>query len=93
MIISKDIGHRNLIVIRFNPDEYTKNKEKHLSCWFLNKDGYHTIKKTYEKEWKKRLKELSDTVEFWLKPENISDKMIHIINLFFDEENQECEVV
>jgi hypothetical protein len=88
MMISKDIGHRNLIVIRFNPDGYTKNKEKHLSCWSVNKNGYHTIKKTYEKEWKKRLKELSDTIEFFFKPENSSDKMIDIIHLFFDEESE-----
>jgi hypothetical protein len=93
MIISKDLDHRNLIVIRFNPDGYIKNKEKHLSCWTVNKDGLHNIKKTYEKEWKKRLKQLCDTIEFWLKPENVSDKMIHVINLFFDEESQECEVI
>lgn len=85
MTISKDIHHRNLILIRFNPDGYTKNNIKYPTCWTVNKDGLHTIKKTYKNEWKNRLKELSDCIEHWINPKNVSDKMIHIINLFFDE--------
>lgn len=85
MMISKDIQHRNLILIRFNPDSYTSNNVKHLSCWNINKDGLCTLKKSYENEWKLRLKKLEETINYWINPENISDKMIHVIHLFFDE--------
>jgi hypothetical protein len=86
MTISQDIQHRNLILIRFNPDGYTiDNSKKVESCWTNSNKGICTIKKTYEKQWEKRLLLLENTVNYWLNPENISDKMIHIINLYFDE--------
>jgi hypothetical protein len=109
MMISKDINHRNLILIRFNPDGYTMNlsidKELHsstnlkentkidtihnikkLSCWNINKEnGLCTIKKTYQKEWDLRLQKLEETIKYWINPNNISDKLINIIHLFFDE--------
>ena len=38
MEISRDIGHRPLIFIRFNPDQYIDNKNNKItSCWKLNK--------------------------------------------------------
>ena len=58
MMISQDIQHRNLILIRFNPDGYEKNGIKKVSCWNKNKDGLCSLKKTYMKEWNERLKEL-----------------------------------
>ena len=94
MLISKDIQHRNLILIRFNPDGYTINNEKHLSCWNINKEtGLCTIKKTYEKAWLSRLKKLEETIKYWTNPENISEKMIHVIHLFFDESIKEKDVL
>ena len=86
MMISKDINHRNLILIRFNPDSYTENGIKKLSCWNINKEtGQSTIKKSHEKEWIKRLKKIEETINYWINPEINIDKMIHIVHLFFDE--------
>ena len=94
MLISKDIQHRNLILIRFNPDGYTINNEKHLSCWNINKEtGLCTIKKTYQKEWNTRLKKLDETINYWINPENISTKMIYVMHLFFDENNKEKDIL
>lgn len=85
MIISQDIQHRNLILIRFNPDSYTKNGKVNQSCWTKNNNGTCTIKKPYEKIWDKRLKILEDTIKYWTNSTNISDKMINVIHLFYDE--------
>ena len=88
-MISKDIDHRNLVLIRFNPDSYIENNIKKLSCWNINKEtGLSTIKKSYEKEWNLRLKKLEDTINYWIDPKINIDKMINIIHLFFDENNE-----
>jgi hypothetical protein len=88
MMISKDIDHRNLILIRFNPDSYIENGNKKLSCWNINKEtGISTIKKSYEKEWILRLKKLEETINYWINSESKIDKMITIEHLFFDEIN------
>lgn len=90
MMISQDIQHRNLVLIRFNPDSYIENGKIHQSCWTKNNNGTCTIKKPYEKIWEKRLKSLEDTIKYWTDPNNISDKMINIIHLFYDKkENKE----
>jgi hypothetical protein len=76
MEIARDLNFRNLIMIRFNPDNYiNNNKEKIKSCW---KDG--KILKT--SDWNNRLAVLKETIEYWLI--NESDKLITIINLFYD---------
>jgi hypothetical protein len=33
MEISRDLGHRNIVFIRFNPDDYMIGNEKITSCW------------------------------------------------------------
>ena len=43
MELSQDVGHRPIIFIRFNPDQYFDiNNKKIASCW-----SYSKIKKTY----------------------------------------------
>jgi hypothetical protein len=40
MEISQDVGHRPLVFIRFNPDDYKKKDGKNvLSCWKILKTG------------------------------------------------------
>jgi hypothetical protein len=39
MELSQDVGHRPIIFIRFNPDEYTNKENKITSCWGVNKNG------------------------------------------------------
>ena len=60
MEISKDINHRPLIFIRFNPDKYMNGEIKIASCWSLNKQGICTISK--KKEWNERLNNLETQI-------------------------------
>ena len=85
MEISKDVGHRPIIFIRFNPDNYEKNGNKIKSCWQINKLGIYCINKTKINEWNERLKFLEETIRYWLNPINKTDKLIEVINLYYDE--------
>lgn len=83
MEISRDLGHRPVIFIRFNPDSYMKNNKKVGSCWSTNKNGICTISKSKQKEWDSRLNSLSDQILYW--SNNEIGKMVETIELFFDE--------
>jgi len=82
MEISRDVGHRKIIFIRFNPDDYV-NQEDILvkSCWRLNKLGVMQISKTKQKEWEERIEELKHQIQYWI--DNPTEKMIEIIELFY----------
>ncbi len=82
MEISKDLNHRNIVFIRFNPDKYYDEKNETIdSCWKINKKGLLQIKDTYK--WNERLENLSEKINYWIN--NHNDKMITIENLFFDK--------
>jgi hypothetical protein len=84
MEISQDVGHRNIIFIRFNPDGYIDRHGKNVtSCWGQNGKGVCAVKKSKENEWAMRMKTLVDTIQYWC--ENKSDKLIEVVQLFFDE--------
>jgi hypothetical protein len=85
MEISNDVGHRPIIFIRFNPDDYEKDGNKIKSCWKINKLGIYCIKKSKMNEWNERLKRLEEAIRYWLHPINKTDKFIEIINLYYDE--------
>jgi hypothetical protein len=36
MQLSQDLGHRPIVFIRFNPDDYEKDGTSVTSCWFVN---------------------------------------------------------
>lgn len=84
MELSQDLGHRPIIFIRFNPDDYIKNDKNITSCWGINKNGICSIKKTKQKEWDERLNVLEDNINYWLNPENKTNKTIEIIQLFYN---------
>jgi len=84
MELSQDLGHRPIIFIRFNPDDYITEEAKITSCWGLNKTGICVIKKSKQSEWKHRLTVLKETIENWLNPEHVTDKTIETIHLFYD---------
>ena len=84
MLLSQDIGHRPMVFIRFNPDDYLSNNKKVTSCWCINNLGVSTIKKTKLKEWNERLEALHSQIAYWVHPENITEKMIEIVQLFYD---------
>jgi hypothetical protein len=85
MELSKDLQHRPIIFIRFNPDDYKKNNQNITSCWGIDGNGICSIKKTKLKEWKERLDALCLQIDYWLNPQNITDKTIETIQLFYDE--------
>jgi hypothetical protein len=86
MEISKDLNHRPIIFIRFNPDDYIDlNGNKINSCWYINNKGLCVIKKSHNNLWNTRLEKLKDTILFWINDENKIDKSINIVNLFFDK--------
>lgn len=78
MEISQDVGHRPIVFIRFNPDEYDDVK----SCFTIGKDGICKISKRMEKEWEKRLNVLTDRIQYYI--DHKIDKIIEVIHLFYD---------
>ena len=83
MEISQDLGHPNVVFIRFNPDSYNNNNNKKInSCWTISSSGLSIIKKNYKKKWKERLDTLKKEVTYWI--ENIPDKHINIKYLYYD---------
>jgi hypothetical protein len=84
MQLSQDVGHRPIVFIRFNPDEYMKNETNVTSCWGQNKKGICVIKPSKKHEWTQRLRELEEQIAYWTKPENITNKTVEIIQLFYD---------
>jgi hypothetical protein len=86
MEISKDVDHRPIIFIRFNPDTYiNKDNEIVKSCWKVNNLGICCINKKKETEWNKRLESLKSTIEYWCNDKNKTDKTLEIIHLYYDE--------
>jgi len=84
MEISKDVGHRNIVFIRFNPDDYIdKEGNRVLKCWTNNKQGIVSVNKNDSKRWNDRLKVLALQVQYWM--DNKTDKMLECIQLFYDE--------
>lgn len=85
MELSKDIHHRPIIFIRFNPDQYVTKDKTITSCWGINKLGVCGIKKTKTKEWFNRLEALRNQIEYWCESDNVTDKTVEVISLFYDE--------
>jgi hypothetical protein len=84
MEISQDLGHRPIVLIRFNPDSYKDGDKKITSCWSNNsKSGLNTIKQCKKQEWSNRLLELKNNVDFWLN--NKTNKTIELVELFFNK--------
>jgi hypothetical protein len=84
MQLSQDLGHRPIIFIRFNPDEYEHHGTTITSCWGLNKKGMCVVRKSKKEEWEQRLKVLEEHINYWTIPENKTNKTIETIQLFYD---------
>jgi hypothetical protein len=85
MEISQDNGHRPIIFIRFNPDSYNINQNKIQSCWKLSKTGFLLLDKSKQVEWENRLNILKENIKYWCNPENVTNKTIEIIQLYYDQ--------
>jgi hypothetical protein len=84
MELSQDLGHRPIVFIRFNPDDYTQNGTNITSCWGADKKGICAIKKSKKDEWAQRLNVLEEHINYWINPTNTTNKTIEIIQLFYD---------
>ena len=84
MELSQDVGHRPIVFIRFNPDDYDNNGIKVTSCWGNNKKGICVVKKTKKDEWVQRLNTLEEHIKYWINPNNKTNKTIETIQLFYD---------
>ena len=84
MELSQDLGHRPIVFIRFNPDDYLNKGNTITSCWSNNKNGICTIKKSKQDEWTQRLNSLTSQLDYWIDPVNKTDKTIETVQLFYD---------
>jgi hypothetical protein len=86
MELSQDIGHRHLIFIRFNPDDYHDYSGHNItSCWTTtSKTGIIKIKNDKIDDWNNRLNSLKSQIEYWSNEINKTDKTIEIIQLYYD---------
>ena len=83
MELSRDIGHRPIIFIRFNPDKYIdKNNKSIPSCFSITKTT-GALKITNTNKWNTRLNSLKNQIDYWNK--NETNKTIEIIQLYYDE--------
>ena len=75
--------NRPIIIIRFNPDDYTENGRKIKSC-FKNdeKTGFKVIPKNQQQNWDNRLAKLKQTIINEIS--NYTDEPVKIIKLFYD---------
>ena len=85
MELSQDLGHRPIVFIRFNPDDYNKGEKNISSCWGHDGKGICVIKKSKQNEWTQRLTALAEQIKYWINPANRTNKTIEIIQLFYDE--------
>jgi hypothetical protein len=85
MQLSKDIGERPMVIIRFNPDEYfcLATQEKINSCWTRNTHGLIHVDHNYQKQWNQRLERLREQVEYWTQEANVTNKTVEEVHLFY----------
>ena len=84
MELSQDLGHRPIVFIRFNPDDYEKNGATITSCWGQDKKGLCVVKKSKKNEWIQRLNVLEEQINYWINQANKTNKIIETIQLFYD---------
>ena len=86
MELSQDVGHRPIVFIRFNPDDYiSKEGQKVKSCWSTNGNGINIVSQKCKNEWETRLENLKKQIEYWTTPENKTDKTVEVVQLYYDE--------
>jgi hypothetical protein len=84
MELSQDVGHRPIVFIRFNPDDYITKDGKVTSCWGIDRRGICIVKKTKLREWDERLETLGSQIEYWINPQNKTEKTVEAVQLFYD---------
>jgi hypothetical protein len=82
MELSRDLNHRPIVFIRFNPDGYVEGGKKISGCWSVNNKGIAHVPVKKASQWERRLQKLDETVKYWIK--NPTDKTIELVHLFYD---------
>jgi hypothetical protein len=86
MELSRDVGHRPIVFIRFNPDGYVdRDGKNHSSCFGPTKQGIMQVRKNKGAEWQHRLSVLRDVVHYWMQQRTA--KTIEVVSLFFNDNN------
>lgn len=86
MELSRDVGHRPIVFIRFNPDGYVdRDGKNHSSCFGPTKQGIMQVRKCKGAEWQHRLSVLRDVVHYWMQQRTA--KTIEVVSLFFNDNN------
>ena len=82
MELSKDLHHRSIVFIRFNPDEYVSPEGIHVpSCWKINHRGVMKIMKSKKTEWEERIRVLKEQIQYWI--DHPTEKIVEIVELFY----------
>lgn len=82
MELSRDLQHRPVVFIRFNPDDYVDQAGTTVkSCWRVNGIGIMAIIKTKEREWIERIECLKQQIQYWV--EHPTEKIVEIVELFY----------
>jgi hypothetical protein len=83
MEISKDVNHKPIVFIRFNPDKYIDKNNKNIpSCWSINKNT-GVLKINYVNKWNERLNSLKEQIDYWSIYD--TDKTVEVVQLYYDE--------
>ena len=83
MEISQDIGHRPIIFIRFNPDDYTdQSGTKVKSCFAADKSGIYKVAKSKVGDWNMRTNAILQQIAYW--SETPTTKTVEVVQLFYD---------
>jgi hypothetical protein len=77
----QDAGHRAIVFIRFNPDEYTCKKNNLV----LGSEWERDMRGQKDEGEGGRLTALKEQVDYWI--EHRSDKMVETIQLYYDDED------
>jgi hypothetical protein len=86
MELSQDVGHRPIVFIRFNPDNYQSHDGIwKSSCWKKNSLGILQVSSEQTKEWMYRLTTLRESIQYWI--DNRTDKTIEFVHLFYTMTN------
>ena len=84
MELSKDVNHRPIVFLRFNPDGYIRSDGYQVkSCWTYDKNGIIRVKQSSMDEWKARLETLIERIDYWLHHE--TKKTVEKEELFYSE--------
>ena len=82
MELSKDLNHRPIVFIRFNPDKYTLADGTIVSsCWKVDKRGMMKIDKKKKTEWEERIQCLIQQIDYWIR--HPTEKTIETVELFY----------